>query len=342
MRGAALVLVLVLAAPAGATVLFNGGAAMTANGSYTGSKIPPGGGIILHASGTFDGASVALEANAGAAWIPADTCEAMTAAQVCRAAPGPVDLRITITGAGGSTSISVVGFEALAVVSSGSGGAAAAWSTITGGTSTEDFLIGATGTMAASPGGVLHASGITQGTDSSDRVITLSKLSGVAFGARPTSSDAHIFFDGPITGADCHIWYDDSIGTWAGLNFAAGTNRWLVGLGSGLFRSESAVGMLGSGSNLTTAVFRAHTSYNVGLGGTPASGIGTLVADGTAALTFASTYVQQLGCKFFGKLASAPGGAAECDSYYDTDNQSPCVHTGAGFVEVGDLTTSCS
>jgi hypothetical protein len=51
-------------------------------------------------------------------------------------------------------------------------------------------------------------------------------------------------------------------------------------------------------------------------------------------------YVSAMGCKFFGKLSTAPTGAV-CDNYFDTDLAMFCIHDGAGFVQADDYTTAC-
>ena len=48
------------------------------------------------------------------------------------------------------------------------------------------------------------------------------------------------------------------------------------------------------------------------------------------------------GCKFHGKLSSAPSTPAECDNYWDTDLNLLCHYNGTNFVQADDWSTVCA
>jgi hypothetical protein len=346
MRKLFLALLLFLSAlPAAAVIKFNAGDPMTTAASFAGSKRPPGGGVILHVSGTFDGASVALEVNGGSAWIAADTCEAMTAAQVCRAAIGPVDLRMTLSGVGAGTSISVVGFEAQAVVASSySGGGATDWATIAGGASTEAFLIdtggslGPTGTGTVTATSAALASATTWASVSTPNVIH----------TPPGASGGFVFreFGG---GTDAvRISHDGTNGMVASL-----VGRLDLDSPSGVFQFDHSSPNLRNDNGLGLHIINQGIFAQFAPGWGPdfadqdtlmypcaANCIG-LKAGNVGTLQVRADRVQAVGCVNFGKLSTAPSGAA-CDRYYDTDLQAWCTHNGTNWLDDFTGLVTCS
>ena len=131
------------AVPAAAVIRFNSGVAITANGDYEGSKRSPGGGVVLWVTGTFGGATVTLKGDPGGGPVAADTCDAITSAGVCRAGVGPVDVSVTVSGASGTTSLVVVGYEAnLVVASTALGGVGeVSFADVTAGTNPNALLV---------------------------------------------------------------------------------------------------------------------------------------------------------------------------------------------------------
>lgn len=297
-------LLLVAPVPAGATIRFNSGTAMTADGSFTGSKRAPGGGVILHVTGTFDGASVALEVNGGNAWIAADTCAAMATAQICRAAVGPVDLRITISSAGAGTSLQVVGFEAEAVISSKTGSVTAdVWD---GSADLEIGSVDGTAQLILPPSNSLTAPPLIFGDPTTGLY-------------RPTAD--RIGF--AIAGA-------------AGWEFSATALAAFTVAGPQLSRITPT-------STLPSLVpIRTDSDSGIGTSsGGPAmidesTEILRAVWDGSDGRVTVNTVLG------LAPRSSAPGSPVAGEMYYDSDNSAPCVYTGAGFVQINDLSTPCT
>lgn len=401
-------------AKAGAVIRFNGGDPITANGSYTttpASKISPGGGVILHFVGTFDTATFALEVDAGAGWIPAKTCNAVTAQEVCDAGIGPVNMRITVTGAGASTSVTVIGHECQAVAMLQTGGGAVTTvfaragdvvavagdyecSEVTGcvtsaaaGTHAAQHQHGgadeiATATAGANAipkagaGGTLAASWIpptgfdtvgtgtnstatmTVGTGSSitttgtGRVLGMS-LSSPDLVAEPPAAGGFLNVRAPGGVHDLEIAHDGSNGY---IRSTAGTImlRSHGGAGQTRVRLESSnpifedTGTFGFQIMSSTGVFGRfvngwgadYTDTDTLLFDCGDNCVG-LKAGGTETLRAYSDRTEIRDCKVYGKLSTAPSGAA-CDRYYDTDVNRWCFHSGSGWLQVDDSTTSCS
>lgn len=346
-------LLALIAAPLGATIEFpetgsvSPATPITANGNYAGSKISYGGGVILHVVGTFNGASVALEVNGGGGWVAADTCATMTTAQVCRAAVGPVNLRVTVTSAGGSTSLQIRGFEAEAIVASVSGGGAADWTTITGGTSTEAFLIGTGGTLSATGTGTIDATSAAEIDTDFDGTPEVSVAGGAVILDTDDDAAAEFQFDSVsgstkalrTLGTALRIYYSTT--TVAGEMSATGLSAY------------NATGLL-QGSLLRVATTCTAPSVAVYQATDATTGIGRDATTGALCLTDNGSGVAQIHhdgsdgrVRVFDVLqlnprAAAPATPGTGDVYYDSDNSAPCVYTGAGFVQVNDLSTPCT
>lgn len=314
------------AAPAGAAITFNAGAPMTLAASYAGSARPYGGGIILHVGGTFDGANVALQVSGGAGWITADTCDLMTVAQVCRAAVGPVDLRLTITGPGAGTSITAVGFEVQAVVSSAAGGGAVTFDLVGAGTNANALVVGTGGTLSPTGSGSILASTFAGAATLTGQLLVIDGSPGSPAVAAASDTDAGIFFSSSsvrITSRAAKYAIYDSNGDLYDGSQAMG---WL-------FPSDSA-------AETVPTLVPGRSDPDTGIGRDTIDGGVSIIDEATEVFRAVSTYGMTMGCKNFGSLSAAPAGAA-CDTYFDTDIPAWCCYT-SSWVQCDDNTTGCS
>ncbi len=111
-----------LPATASAVILFNGGAEITATGTFPASKETQQGGLILYLKGDPDGATIDLEtqpfrtAQGPVEWIPLAECSVTALPAVCKVAVGQGAIRLNVTGGLGSPAIHAIAYEASAVV----------------------------------------------------------------------------------------------------------------------------------------------------------------------------------------------------------------------------------
>jgi hypothetical protein len=262
-------------------------------------------------------------------------------------------LRVFVDGAGAS-------FEVDGAVSSmavagrrGGGGGAADWTTIAGGTSTEDFLVATGGSFGPAGSGAITAttapwSGLTGSpfaASSPGLVLTLPEVGGDLL-VRPA---------GGVGATDLRIYPQATGGTISYGTDAVDLNTSdafggiaLIDDGNVVLAADYTFGIMGkvggSGWLLDPAnpSLTACTIYPRN-GGPCIAGtltVGALNVGAVNMLTWDADAVTVVGCKHFGKLSTAPTGAV-CDNYFDTDLAMFCIHDGAGFVQADDYTTAC-
>lgn len=337
----------VLAAPAFARVEFNSGAAITADGNYVASKVVHGGGIVLWVTGTFDGASVALQGDpdgAGAAPFAAvDSCDAVVAAGVCRAAPGPVNLRVAVTSAGASTSLLVYGFEARIMISSAAaGGGATGFDAITGGTNTAAAMVVGTGaSLGISGTGTIAGTSLDWDGDGNENVADVTGV--ISF---------DIDDDGVV---DLEI---SKVASRVIIKAPAATPILQLnvnGRNAELDFSSAAFGMVNS-SGLLQGAFNWNATNGTTIpsiltyqGASPNTGFGYAGADITAirsgseiSRSTATGFEVTDGLTLKLPVSATAPASATGRVYFDSSEGAPCFYDGSGWKRIDNIGLTCS